>query len=86
MFADVLTCFGSYGVVYPIGEAIEMTDNTYGLIKSPNDSKQVRSKGNGTFKIEYSTNLIVNIYDVTAEKTDTVEESKLVKTKVIPID
>ncbi|SHH92140.1 hypothetical protein [Virgibacillus chiguensis] len=63
-----------------------MTDNTYGLIKSPNDSKQVRSKGNGTFKIEYSTNLIVNIYDVTAEKMDTVEESKLVKTKVIPID
>lgn len=86
LFADVLTCFGSYGVIYPIGKAIEMTDNTYGLIKSPNDSKQVRAKGKGKFKVEYGTNLIVNIYDVTAEKADTVEESKLVKTKVIPID
>jgi len=84
IYADVFTSVRAVndGVVTSIGSALDKATNRYGLIKSPNDTKKVRAKGTGDFKIEYGTNLIVKVYDVTA---GTKSNKTLVDTKIIPL-
>ncbi|GED63995.1 ETX/MTX2 family pore-forming toxin [Lysinibacillus fusiformis] len=83
IYADVFTSVRllNDGTIYSIGSVLDMATNKYGLIKSTNDSKRVRAKGTGNFKIEHGSELIVKIYDVTAPST-----KALVETKIIPIN
>ncbi|MEE3809532.1 ETX/MTX2 family pore-forming toxin [Lysinibacillus fusiformis] len=87
MYADTLTGvqIGGFSILF-IGDALDKTKDTQGLIKSPNDPRQVRTKGIGHFTIEHGTNLIVKTYDVTSEQSYSDQNSgKLIDTKIIPL-
>lgn len=70
--------------VFSVGSALDKADQKYDLIKSPHDPDQVRLLGNGTFTVEYGTNLIVKTYDITSTGKSS-ESTNLVNTQIIPL-
>ncbi|SFM27417.1 toxin ETX/toxin MTX2 [Bacillus sp. 5mfcol3.1] len=86
LYADILTGAKNpkSSEIISIGSALDRANNKNGLTKSPTDPNRVRSKGNGTFTIEYGTNLVVKTYDITSG-TRTTDSTTLVNTKVIPL-
>ncbi|MES5896824.1 ETX/MTX2 family pore-forming toxin [Bacillus cereus group sp. RP43] len=84
MYADVLTGARTLGVVNSVGAMLKHAKKTYDIINHPSNPDMVRSKGNGTFTIEYGTNLIVKTFDITSGSRSATS-TNLVDTKVIPL-
>ncbi|ALL11823.1 hypothetical protein BTXL6_11105 [Bacillus thuringiensis] len=86
LYADVLTGAKKplTNKVFSVGSALDKADQKYDLIKSPHDPDQVRLLGNGTFTVEYGTNLIVKTYDITSTGKSS-ESTNLVNTQIIPL-
>ncbi|WP_044795674.1 ETX/MTX2 family pore-forming toxin [Bacillus cereus] len=84
MYADVLTGAVSNGRFDTVGGRLNYAENTFGLINAPSDPNMVRAKGDGTFTIEYGTNLIVKTYDITSGARSS-DSTILVDTKTIPL-
>lgn len=82
IFADVAQLIIAGRTITNIGNGLDMTTNTYGLIKTPDNPHTVRVKGSGKFTTEYATDLIVKTYDVTSGE----KSAKLIDSKRISIN
>lgn len=81
IYADIDQWIRGGRSISSIGKGLDMTTNSYGLIKSPLNPDMVRVKGTGKFTTEHGTNFIVKTYDITAGEGS----AKLIETKRIPV-